>query len=191
MRILVVLGHPDPGGARFLHALAAAYVEGARGAGHDVRVIDVARLEFPMLRTKEDFETGAPPPVIRRAQKSIEWSEHLVLCFPLWLGTLPALLKGFLEQTFRPGFAMDTSGKKWRRLLTGRSARLVVTMGMPEPVYRWVFLAHGVKSLERNVLKFVGIKPVRETLIGSIDALDEDERKAWLEKLRELGARGR
>lgn len=191
MRIVVVQGHPDPGGARFLHALAAAYVEGAREQGHEVRVIDVARIEFPLLRTKADYETGTPPPAIRRAQKTIEWGEHLVFFFPLWLGTMPALFKGFLEQTLRPGYAMDTSGKKWRKLLTGRSARLVVTMGMPEPVYRWYFLAHGLKGLERNVLKFIGISPVRETWIGGVEAMDDDERKAWLEKLRELGGRGR
>lgn len=191
MRILIVQGHPDPAGNRFLHALAAAYVEGAREQGHDVRVIDVARIEFPLLQTKADYETGAPPTAIRRAQRSIEWAEHIVFFFPLWLGTLPAALKGFLEQVFRPGFAMDTSGKKWRRLLTGRSARVVVTMDMPEAVYRWFFLAHGVRSLERNVLKFVGIKPVRETLIGGVAALGRAECEQWLAKLRELGERGR
>jgi putative NADPH-quinone reductase len=188
VRVVIVQGHPDPAGNRFLHALAAAYADGARGAGHEIRVIDLARLEFPLLRTKEDYEKGTPPPVIRKAQKTIEWGEHLVILFPLWLGTMPALVKAFLEQTFRPGFAMDTSGKKWRRLLVGRTARLVVTMGMPGPVYRWYFLAHGLKGLERNVLKFVGITPVRETLIGSVEEMDDAARVKWLAKLRALGA---
>ncbi len=188
MRIVIIQGHPDASGRRFLHALARAYAEGATDAGHEIRTIVLARLDFPLLHTKEEYETGEPPPEIAKAQRTIAWGEHLVFFFPLWLGTMPALVKGFLEQTLRPGFTMDMSGKRWRPLLGGRSARLVVTMGMPEPVYRWYFLGHGIKGLERNVLKFVGIKPVRETWIGGVDALGEVGRRRWLEKLRRLGA---
>jgi putative NADPH-quinone reductase len=188
VRIVIIQGHPDASGRRFLHALARAYAEGATDAGHDIRTIVLARLDFPLLHTKEEYETGEPPPEIAKAQRTIAWGEHLVFFFPLWLGTMPALVKGFLEQTLRPGFTMDMSGKRWRPLLGGRSARLVVTMGMPEPVYRWYFLGHGIKGLERNVLKFVGIKPVRETWIGGVDALGEVGRRRWLEKLRRLGA---
>ena len=56
-----------------------------------------------------------------------------------------------------------------KKLLGGRSARLVVTMGMPALVYRWYFRAHSIKALERNILGFVGIAPIDETLIGSIE----------------------
>lgn len=188
MKVVILQGHPDPDGARFLRTLADAYREGAKGAGHEVRVIDIARIEFPLLASKTDYETGTPPPAIAKAQRTIAWGEHLVLCFPLWLGTMPALVKGFLEQTLRPGFAMDKGKPIWRPLLKGRSARLVVTMGMPEPVYRWYYLAHGLKGLERNVLKFVGISPVRETWIGGVDELGERGRAKWMAKLRELGA---
>jgi putative NADPH-quinone reductase len=191
VRIVIVQGHPDPDGARFLRMLAGAYAAGAKEAGHEVRMIDIARLDFPLLASKDDYENGTPPPAIARAQKTIVWAEHLVLFFPLWLGTMPALVKGFLEQSLRPGFAMDKSGPIWRPLLKGRSARLVVTMGMPEPVYRWYYLAHGLKGLERNVFKFVGISPVRETWIGGVDELGEGGRARWLAKLSALGAAGK
>jgi putative NADPH-quinone reductase len=191
VRIAILQGHPDPDGARFLRVLADAYAAGAKGAGHEVRVLDIARLDFPLLSGKEEYETGAPPPAIARAQKTIVWAEHLVLFFPLWLGTMPALVKGFLEQTLRPGFAMDKTTRTWRPLLKGRSARLVVTMGMPEPVYRWYYLAHGLKGLERNVLRFVGIAPVRETWIGGVDGLGAAGRGKWLAKLGKLGAAGK
>ena len=93
------------------------------------------------------------------------WAEHLVFVYPLWLGTMPALLKAFLEQSFRPGFAMGKSyegksyegkfyeGKAWSRRLSGRSARIVVTMGMPALLYRWYFGAHGLKSIEQGILE--------------------------------------
>ena len=62
-------------------------------------------------------------------------------------------------------------------------------MGMPALVYRWFFRAHSLKSLERNILGFVGIGPIRETLIGMVEA-SAASRERWLAKLRALGGRG-
>jgi putative NADPH-quinone reductase len=76
-------------------------------------------------------------------------------------------------------------------LLKGRSARIVITMGMPAFIYRWYFGAHSLKSLERNVLKFCGVGPVRETLIGMVEAGDDAKRRAWLTRMRALGQSGR
>src|SRR6516225_3944558 len=130
-RIAIIQGHPDPTGLHLLHAMADGYAEAAMAAGHEVRCIDVANLEFPLLRTQEEFEKGAVPPALVGPQDDMRWAEHWVFLFPLWHGTMPALLKGFLEHIFRPGFAMEYSEKRFpRRLLAGRSARIVVTMGM-------------------------------------------------------------
>ena len=191
-RIAVIQGHPDPSVNRFGHALAAAYVDGAKEGGHEVVGIDVAGLDFPLLRSKEDFEQGAPPDAVHRAQQTIEWAEHLVFIYPLWLGSMPALLKAFLEQVFRPGFAMEkpASGIRWKKRLVGKSARIVVTMGMPAIIYRWYFRAHSLKSLERNILGFCGISPIKETLIGTVDSMDSVRRGKWLGRLRSLGRKG-
>ena len=114
-----------------------------------------------------------------------------MIVYPLWQGMLPALLKGFLEQVFRPGLAKSSDPRIWMSLLKGRAARIVVTMGMPALVYRWYFGAHGLKSLERSILAFIGVRPIRETLIGMVESASEKQRKAWLDKLRALGERGR
>ena len=74
-----------------------------------------------------------------------------------------------------------------RKLLTGRSARLVVTMGMPALVYRFYFRAQSLKALERNILGFVGIAPVHETLIGMVANMKPRTAQRWLDKLRALG----
>ena len=149
----------------------------------------MARIEFPLLRSKEDFEKGSPPESIRIAQEAIKWADYLVILYPLWLGSMPALLKAFLEQVFRPGFAFqyDESGRLPKKLLTGKSARIVVTMGMPAFVYRWVFFAHSLKSLERNILSFTGIAPIRASLIGNIEGMTDTERADWLDDARGLG----
>lgn len=155
-----------------------------------MRRIDVAKIDFPLLRSYDEFYHGTAPESVRPAQEDLRWADHIVLFYPLWGGDMPALLKGFLEQTFRPGFAFIVEGGKMRTLLTGKSARVVVTMGMPAFFYRWYFRAHSVKSLVRNMLNFIGIRPVKTTLIGNIEGNDE-KRKQWLEKLRALGRQGR
>ena len=102
---------------------------------------------------------------------------------------MPALLKGFFEQALRPGFAMALTPKGgWTKLLSGRSARVVVTMGMPALIYRWYFGAHGLKSLTQN-LALVGIRPRRSILVGMIEAMSDSKRRAWLDHLRALGRR--
>jgi putative NADPH-quinone reductase len=188
-RILVIQGHPDGKGGHLCHALAQAYADGAAEGEHDVWRIDVAQLDFPMLRSAAEWEKGTLPASLLPAQQGIEWAQHLLVFFPLWLGDMPALLKGFLEQVARPGFAFhdDGDGGFGKKGLSGRSARLVVTMGMPALVYRYYFRAHSVKSLERNVLGFVGIAPVHETLIGMVDKLDPPAVQKWLDKLRSMG----
>jgi putative NADPH-quinone reductase len=147
---------------------------------------------MPLLRSPRDFEHGSPPDAIRRAQEVIGWADHIVIVFPLWLGTMPALLKGFLEQVLRPGFGTSRMepGKLWAKRLTGKSARIIVTMGMPASVFRWYYGAHGVKVLERNVLGFCGISPVRRSLVGSAGGSAARRRK-WLDSIDRLGRRGR
>ncbi len=188
-RILIIQGHPDAKGGHLCHALAQAYADGAAEGEHDVWRIEVAQLDFPLLRSATDWNQNTLPTSLVPAQQGIEWAQHLVVFFPLWLGDMPALLKGFLEQVARPGFAFhdDGNGGFGKKGLSGRSARLVVTMGMPALVYRHFYRAHSVKALERNVLGFVGIAPVHETLIGMVDKLDAPAAQKWLGKLRTMG----
>ncbi len=188
-RIAVIQGHPDPSRHHLLHAMADAYAEAATKAGHAVRRIEVGKLEFPLLRTQEEFETGGVPQGLQQAQDDMRWSQHWLVLFPLWHGTMPALFKGFLEHIFRPGFAMDYRKEGFpRRLLAGRSARIVVTMGMPVLLYRWYFGAYGVRGFERSILKFAGIKPIRESLYG-LSFADENKRGRWIAEMRSHGMR--
>lgn len=190
-KIVLIQGHPDAAGGHFGHALADAYATAALAAGHEVRRVEIARLDFPLLRSAQEWNEGPVPPGLRGAQADIAWADHLVLVFPLWLGTMPALVKAFLEQVLRPGFAFSYRAKGFpRKGLAGKSARLVVTMGMPAFWYRWFFRAHGVRGLARNILKFCGVSPVRETLIGFVEAPGGAARSRGLAALAEYGRRG-
>lgn len=186
----IIQGHPDPGGNRFCHALADAYAEGAASVGHNVMRVEVAQIDFPMLRTQQEFERGRLPEALVEPQDAIVSAHHLVMVFPLWHGTMPALLKGFLEQVMRPGVALEYRKHGFPQgLLAGRSARIVVTMGMPALIYRWYFRAHGVRGLERSILRFSGMAPVRETLFGMVDTAGDAKRRQWLDRIRDYGKR--
>jgi putative NADPH-quinone reductase len=190
-RILIIDGHPDPAGERLVHALAEAYREGAELNRHEVMSLRVADLEFPLLRTQVDYEKGEPLQVIRHCQSLLDWATHVVILYPLWLGSMPAMLKGLLEQTLRPGFGFSARqlGRWPVKLQSGKSARIVVTMGMPGWLYRWYFRAHSLRSLRRNILHFVGFRRVRTTLIGNVANLSTKEREDCLQQMRLLGQR--
>jgi len=187
--ILIIDGHPDPAAQRLVHALADAYRQGAEEARHDVRVVRVADLTFPVLRSQSEYEKDEPVEAVRQVQHLMAWATHVVIFYPLWLGSMPAMLKALLEQMLRPGFAFSTTtlGNWPVKYLSGKSARIVVTMGMPAFIYRWYFRAHSLRSLQRNILEFVGFRRVRATIVGRAGSLSHAQCQEWLATLRRLG----
>lgn len=191
-RILVVQGHPDPERSHFGHALAAAYAAGARQAGHEVTEIDVASIDFPLVRTATEFYQDEPPPAIATCQQAIAQADHLVVFYPLWLGDMPALLKAFLEQVFRPHFCGQTFKLGlFSRPLRGKSARVVVTMGMPALVYRFFYHAHSLHSFEHNILGMLGFAPIRHTIAGNVEHGGARRHARSLHRMEQLGRRAR
>lgn len=187
--ILILQGHPDQGAGHYCDVIAQKYASAAKSAGHKVEQINIAELDFSLLASKAEFDSSQPCSDILDAQADITWANHVVVIYPLWLGDMPAVVKGFWEQVLRPEFAMheSESGKKFKKLLKGKSARVIVTMGMPAPIYRWYFKAHSVKSLKRNILSFCGFKPVEFSLIGGVRENNEEHLKRELSKISHLG----
>ena len=186
--VCIIQGHPHGSGKHLCHAIADAYADGAHAAGANVHRIDLGNMIIPLLRDPADF-LSAPPEAIASAQDAIREAEHIVVVYPLWLGTMPAVVKAFFEQLCRKGFAIEASTKGgWpKQMLKGRSARVIVTMGMPAAVYRLMFGAHGVRGFESGILGMAGIKPIRETLVGAVDTLNRNRSEALLARMRKLG----
>jgi putative NADPH-quinone reductase len=185
--VCILQGHPHSG-KHLCHAIAEAYADGAKTAGARVRRIDLGKLDIPMLRNPADF-ASPPPEQIVAAQEAVTASNHLVVIYPLWLGTMPAVVKAFFEQLSRNEFAIkaDAKGGWPRQMLKGKSARVIVTMGMPAAAYKLMFGAHGVRGFESGILGMAGIAPVRETLIGGVGALNRTSAEALLARMRRLG----
>lgn len=187
-RILILVGHPDPAPERFCRALAEAYAQGAAEAGHEVRRADIGPIEVPLLESQAAFQLDDVLRPIRDLRGDILWADHLVLVFPLWLGGVPAKLKAALEQVFRGGFGFEVGPRGWTSKLSGRTARMVLTMGMPGAIFRIVFGSHGLKALTQGVLMLAGVKPARASIVGGVEAIGAGGRSRWLERMKKLGA---
>ncbi len=189
MNILVIIGHPDP--ESYCSALAHAYMEGAKGKAAQIRTIDLSQISFdPNLkygyRKRTELEDD-----LKEAQELIRWADHLVIVYPTWWGTMPAILKGFFDRVLLPGFAYKyrEGSSLWDKLLTGKTAHVIVTMDTPSWYNRLIYWQAGHLVMKRNILKFCGIKPVKVTEISGVNASAEEQRKKWLTKVKQLGER--
>ncbi len=188
-RVLVILGHPDRDS--FCGALATAYREAAIAAGDAVRRIDLGELQFDPVLWQGYRQVQPLEPDLQQAQADILWAEHLVFVYPNWWGTMPALLKGFIDRTFLPGFAFKyhRDDPFWDRLLAGRSAQLLVTMDTPTWYYRWFFKMPGHEQMRRTILEFCGVKPVRIQVFSPIRSASDAQRSRWLQQVQRLAMR--
>jgi putative NADPH-quinone reductase len=167
--ILVINGNPDPGPERLSSALASTYAGAAAEAGYSVAQLNLGEMDFPLLSHSADFLQAPLDPDILQARDEIRRADHLVFIYPLWLGSAPALLKAFMEQVSRAGFALTQgTGGFPKGQLKGKSARIMVTMGMPALAYRLLYGAHGVKAFNRSILGIAGVRPIATSYFGAI-----------------------
>lgn len=188
-QILVILGHPAADS--LCAGIARAYAEGAREAGADVRFLDVGQLAFdPVLRLGYRGEQPLEPDLLA-ARGHITWAHHLVWVYPIWWGAMPAVLKGFIDRVFLPGYAFKyrPGSSLWDRLLAGRSAELLVTMDSPPWYFRWVTRMPGHHQMKKAILEFCGIRPVRVHSFGPVRTASAARLAQWVEQARHLGGR--
>lgn len=139
-------------------------------------------------RQRTDLE-----PDLLAAQEHIRWANHLVWIYPVWWGSLPALLKGFIDRVFLPGFAFRKRENSvwWDKLLTGKSARIISTLDQPAWYYWLVYRRPSHHAMKQLTLHFSGIRPVRTTTIGPLRLSTDTYRQKWLTTIEQLGRQGR
>ena len=184
-RVAIVVGHVRSG--TFCDALGESYQRGAAAAGHDVQLFATSKMKFDPILHEGFIRVQPLEPDLKAAAEAMLAADHLVIIFPLWLGTLPAILKGFLERVLQPQLVESAKQNKFIKLLKGKSARVVITMGMPGFVYRWWFGAHALKMLKRNILAFMGVRPIRSVIYGNIEGAGDARRKTWLVEMETMG----
>lgn len=185
--ILIINGHPDS--ESLCSALTNAYIEGASSRNVQVQNIHLCQTDFnPNLRFGYRKRTELESDLLH-AQDLIRWADHLVFVYPTWWGTMPAILKGFFDRVFLPGFAFKyrEHSPLWDKLLSGKSARLIVTMDTPAWYNRLVYRHAGHRVMKQNILQFCGITPVRITEIGPVRGSSPEQRAKWISKVKKLG----
>lgn len=188
-RILVVHGHPMKDS--YNAAVAAAYAEGAAGTGAELRHLHVHDLQFDPVLWQGYRAIQPLEPDLLKAQADIVWAEHLVFVFPIWWGTPPAKFKGFVDRAFHPSWAFKFIGNSpfQKKLLAGRSARVIATMDSPPWYHSWLIGEPGFRMMKHSILKFCGISPVRCTALGSVRFSTPAKRERWLKQVRALGTK--
>lgn len=187
--ILVIFGHPVNN--TFADSLKNTYVLAAQHTGATVKELVLRELDFE-INFREGYRGSQElEPDLKHAQELISWADHLVFFYPNWWATYPALLKGFIDRTFLPGFAFKyrKNNPIPEKLLTGKTARLVVTMDAPPWYYYLHNFAPGHHAMRKGVLHFCGIKPVRISSIGPIRASSERKREKWIKLMEKIGTK--
>lgn len=188
MKILIINGHPDK--ESYNHALAASYKKGAIASAAEVQEVNICELSFnPNLEFGYRKRTELEPDLIK-AQESIKWADHIVWVYPVWWGSVPAIMKGFLDRVLLPGFAFKKREGSvwWDKFLTGKTSRIICTMDQPTWYYRWLNGKPSHTAMKKLTMNFIGIKKVRITSIGPLRLSKDDFRSKWLHKVEKLGA---
>jgi len=186
-RILIINGHPDK--QSFCFELAKNYKKGADSAATECKLVNLIDLKFnPILGGGYRQRTELEPDLLMM-QQEITKADHIVLVYPTWWATYPALLKGFIDRVFLPGFAFKyrENSPLWDKLLVGKTARLIVTMDSPKWYYSLFMKNAGHRSMKKGTLEFCGIKPVQITSFGMLKSSDEAKRKNWFSLVEKLG----
>jgi len=185
-RVAVIVGHPAADS--WCGALADSYAAAARAGGHEVRMVHLAQLDFDPNLHEGYRQIQALEPDLLAAQATVAWAEHVVIAYPIWWGSVPALLKGFLDRILLPGFAFKyRPGKAFpEQLLRGRSAQLLVSMDTPPWYFRWVYRMPGIVQLKKTTLEFCGIAPVKVAAFGPLISSSPALRASWLVKAARL-----
>lgn len=186
-KVLIINGHPDK--ESFTTALTEAYAKGARRrADAQVDVLHLTDLAFDLVLHHGYKQRTTLEPDLVRAQALLKAADHTVWLYPIWWGGMPALLKGFFDRVFLPGFSFQyrENSPLWDKLMKGKTARVVTTMDAPIWFYRLMYGSAGHKAIKRVILGFCGYK-VKFFTMGSLKSSTGKQRQKWLEKAERLG----
>lgn len=198
-KILIIDAHPYD--KSLCKAIADSYHEGvfeslkdfdeSKKSDEFVRRINLRDLKFDPVLHAGYIEPQKLEKDLLEAKKLVEWCDHMVIVTPVWWGSSPALLKGFFDRLFLPGWAFSFGkGGKIDKLLTGRTSTVIYTQGAPKFASLLFFGDSFWKHFKRYIVSFCGFAPVKRVYFGSVTGDSEDKveyREDILKQCKELG----
>ena len=189
MKIFILLGHTDP--ATLSGALADCYETNARAAGHEVRRQNIGEMHFdPILH--EGYKTIQPlEPDLTDFQENVRWADHIVIVYPTWWSTMPAMLKGLFDRAWLPHYAFNFAdhGLTWKKLLKGRTARIITSANSAPWMLRLMY-GSPTAILELCLLRFAGVR-ARSTVFGPSERVSDRTKAKWFRKVERLARKGK
>ncbi|WP_108822647.1 NAD(P)H-dependent oxidoreductase [Dysgonomonas sp. Marseille-P4361] len=185
-KVLIINGHPDK--ESFCFGLHQSYKKGSLEAGNEIKEIILPDMEFnPILQHGYRKRTELEPDLLDAWQK-LQWAEHIVWIYPTWWAAPPALMKGFIERLFLPGFTFEyqETSPFPKKLLKGKTSEIISTMDSPVWYYKWIVKDVGGKMIRKNIGAFCGIKNIRTTYLAVIKQSTPEKRKQWLDKVEDI-----
>ncbi|WP_395738709.1 NAD(P)H-dependent oxidoreductase [Prosthecobacter sp.] len=168
----------------FCGGIVAAVANGASSASHEVRWLALRELSFDLSHKGQPLEPG-----LVHARQELLWAQHIIIVYPVWWGTMPALLKGWLDRVLLPGFAFEErEDGGWEGLLAGRSATLIATMDTPRWIFALILHSCSVRALRDATLRFCGIRTVRTLLFSPVRTSTPAQRQLWLGQAAQAGS---
>lgn len=189
-KIFILLGCEDS--ETSAGKMADAYERGARAAGHEVMRTNISDLKFDPLLHKgykviQELELD-----LKKVQENIRWADHLVVVYPNWWSTMPAILKGLFDRIWLPGFAFKFHKDKaysWDKLLKGRSARVIITMNA-NPFLERLAIGDYTNEIRKGILGFAGFSPVSLSTFGPVEKVGAQKMDLWMRQVESLGTQG-
>lgn len=186
-RIFLWVAHPRQ--ESLSTALAEAYGAGATGAGAEVRRQDLSEMHFSTAF--EGYGPKRPPlePDLVAWQENVQWADHIFIVHPYWWGAMPARAKSVLDRALTPGFGYKyhKTGLGWDKLLSGRTADVLITSDTPPLFDRLLYGMPGRNVMKNQVLGFCGIKCKTVRQIGPIKTAKPEKIDRWLKETKALG----
>ena len=191
-RIFILNGHPAE--SSLSKAISETYLQTAREAGHEVRLMHLHDMAFDADYGFAGYARHKPlEPDLETFRENVEWAQHMVMATPMWWGGLPAKLKGLFDRTFLPGWAFNTRKMKLglpEPMLSGRSARVFMTSDTPNWAFGLLYRKAMQRQIESQIFHYVGIKPVRFCHFSPATKATPEKVKTWLDKAAESGRQG-
>lgn len=192
-KIFILLGHPNSD--TLTGSLADAYEMGALQSGHEVRRQNLGEMQFDPILHKGYRVIQQLEPDLKTFQENVKWADHLVILYPNWWATMPALLKGLIDRAWLPGFAFNftkTMGfiPSWIPHLKGKSARIILLANV-HPWATWFLFGNFTNELARATLKFSGIRPVRIKVFSPSETASKETVARWIAIVKRFGNEAR
>jgi NAD(P)H dehydrogenase (quinone) len=172
VKTLVVTAHPDPNSL----TLAVAHQLAEALEPSPVEVVDLAAEGFDPRFTLDDRRTYLSgrhfAPDVRAEQQRLEGADHLVLVFPVYWWSMPALLKGWIDRVFVNGWAFEVDAANGMRRNLGRLTTHLIPIAGDDP---GVYERHGYEKAVRTQIEH-GIVDYCGSRRGATAFLYESER---------------